>query len=139
MKYKNFFIGVIGVIAVLFILSGCASSLISRYDPETHQNLAYLKPDIVIAYNIYQNDIINPIVVSTINKKFKYILSYERSKGNPNSNTVKQIEIIQKMFLRHAKERVDQEKWTKKQATSKLKNILVAIDIAIDTELSKNK
>jgi hypothetical protein len=138
-KYKNFFIGVIGVIAVLFILSGCASSLISRYDPETHQNLAYLKPDIEGIYAMYQTNNIDTRCLATMNQRFKYILAYEKSKGDPNSPTVKQIEIIQKMFKRHADERISQEKWTKEHADIKLKNILTAIDIVIETELLKNK
>jgi len=70
---------------------------------------------------------------------FRYILSYERSKGNNNLPTIKQIEIIQKMFNRHIKERLSQGRWTIQYANIKLNNILTAIDVAIQSELSKNK
>jgi len=136
MKITN---NLLSITTILLILVGCASSLISRYDSETHQNLAYLKPGIETVYTMYQTNNINSRILYTINQRFKYILAYERSKGDPNSQTVKQIEIIQKMFKRHAKERSSQGIWSIKQANIKLKNILTAIDIAIDTELSKNK
>jgi len=136
MKITN---NLLSITIILLILVGCASSLISRYDPETHQNLAYLKPDIEGIYAMYQTNNINSRILYTINQRFKYILAYEKSKGDPNSYTVKQIKIVQKMFKRHAEERSSQGIWSIKQANIKLNNILTAIDIVIDTELSKNK
>lgn len=127
------------LIILLITLVGCTTSLISRYDPETHRNLAYLKPDIKNIYHMYTTTNINYEYLCKINMVFRYILSYERSKGNNNLPTIKQIEIIQKMFNRHIKERLSQGRWTIQYANIKLNNILTAIDVAIQSELSKNK
>ena len=135
-KYKKSFIG---ITVILLTLVGCASSLMSRYDKETHQNMAYLKPMIEDTYLMYQRIEVDVAYLNKVNNAFRRILSYEKSKGTPNADTVKQIEIVYNMFDRHAKERIAQGMWPKAHAENKLKNIQKAIDLVIESELSKNK
>jgi len=135
-KYKKYFIG---VIVVLFVLVGCAGSLMSRYDKETHQNMAYLKPMIEDVYSMYQKIDVDVVYLNKVNNAFRHILAYEKSKGNPNVDIVRQIEIVYNMFDRHAKERIAQGMWSKAHAENKLKNIQKAIDLVIESELLKNK
>jgi len=137
MKHKTL---IVSFTTVLLILVGCASSLISRYDKETHQNMAYLKPMIEDVYLMYyQKASVDVICLNKINNTFRRILAYEKSKGGPNTDTVKQIKIVYNMFERHANERIKQGIWPKAHAENKLKNIQKAIDLVIESELSKNK
>lgn len=136
MKYKTL---VISLITILLVLCGCAHTLISKYDKETHKNMAYLKPSIDTLYSMYGNSVINIRYTAQLDNRFKLILAYERSKGDPNSDTVKQIEIVYKMFEQHLQERLKFTKWPKEHNANKLKNIQNAIDLVIESERLKNE
>lgn len=111
----------------------------SRYDKETHKNMAYLKPLVEDVYNMYQEKLLDAKYIYSVNNIFRQILSYEKSKGISNLDTVKQIEIVKNMFGRHLKERLTTTVWTKDHTENKLKNIQEAIDIVIESEKLKNK
>lgn len=134
-KYRN----IVGVIFLCFVLLACAAGQITKYDPVTHRNLAYLKPSIEDTYAFYTTNSVPLDYVKTVDTSFRQILSYEKSKGESNKETIEQITIVHDMFRRHFKEWRDNGPWTEQNTTNKMNIILEAIDIAIESEKTKNK
>jgi len=139
---KNYLTKLCGVFILGLMLVSCASARLAYYDNETVKNLTYLKVDVKGVYKQYSEFKINAEEVirevAAIDLTFDKVLEYEKAK-EANSETVKQIEIIQKMFARHFQERISEQKiWPGEFMQMKLKNIQDAFDIAIKTEMSKN-
>jgi hypothetical protein len=126
------------IIAALFLF-GCAANQISYYDNETYKGLTYLKIHIVNVYNTYNQVNLSNTGVNYVLLRLGQMKEYEKWKKD-NNPTYKQIEIIQKMFVRHLKERLSYNKpWEQSYIDNKLKNMLEAVDLAIESELLKNK
>jgi hypothetical protein len=113
--------------------------MVTRYDQITHTNMAYLKPDIDTLYNMYAGGVVDINFLAQIDSQFKYMLAYEKSKGEANADTVKQVEIVHDMLTRHFQERLKAKIWSKEHTDNKRQMIQEAIDIVIDSELKKNK
>jgi hypothetical protein len=136
MKLKKLF----SLIALSLFLFSCAMTQISIYDNETYKSLTYLKPDVEIVYYNYGNEELHRPSINHVIIEIRKIVEYEKWKGEPNRPTYKQVLIIQKMFDRHLKERrASETPWSRKHIQNKLSNIQETINIAIKSELSKNK
>jgi hypothetical protein len=79
-------------------------------------------------------------------KDIKYVkirlmqtLEYEKEKGIPNEKTTKQIQLIIDDFKDYVANRLEQGKWNQTQRDNAVTNINILFDIAISSELKKNK
>jgi hypothetical protein len=66
-------------------------------------------------------------------------LEYEKEKGIPNEKTTKQIQLIIDDFKDYVANRLEQGKWNQTQRDNAVTNINILFDIAISSELKKNK
>lgn len=105
----------------------------------TYKNLTELKPEVVFLYETFTTDSINLERIAYVRLRLAQVYEYEKGKGSKNKETYEQIEIIQNMFERHVKDRLEKGKWTKEHFENVKTNIEEAFDIAIQTERLKNK
>jgi len=128
---------VFSILALIFFLR-CAS-FISYYDPTTYKNLTELKPEVIFLYETFTTDSIDLEKIAQVRLRLAQVYEYEKGKGLCNKDTYEQIEIIQSMFERYVKDRLEKGKWTKEHFENVKTNMGEAFDIAIQTERLKNK
>ena len=124
---------------LVLIFSVHCTSFISYYDPTTYKNLTEVKPEVVFLYETFTTDSVNPEKIVQVRLRLAQVYEYEKGKGLKNKETYEQIEIIQSMFERHVKDRLDKGKWTQEHYENVKTNMEEAFDIAIQTERLKNK
>ena len=132
----------LALVAILTaFLSGCSSflGLPSYYDLTTYKNLTDLKPEVHALYDTFLNDTVDQARIAAIRLKLAQAYEYENGKGQKNAETTEQLQIIQRMFERHADDRMTSGKWTVAHLNNEKNNIGEAFDIAISTERLKNK
>lgn len=122
----------------LVLCVGCYNIGLTYFDPTTYQYLTELKPRIIILYDSFTQEHIDSLEVKAIQLKFAQILEYEKGKGETNSETIRQIEIIQEMFEDHVDGRLAEGPWSDTVLANYKENIRDAFDKAIQTEWSKN-
>jgi hypothetical protein len=111
----------------------------SYYDPTTFKNLTDLKPQVSRLYDSFASDSVDKDEINKISLKMDQAYEYEKGKGEKNIETYKQISIINKMFERNVKDRLDNGKWSETHLENNKQLIIKAFDIAIETEGLKNK
>jgi len=131
----------ISLLCIVISLYNCAQWLgfPSYYDPTTYKNLTDLKPEVLLLYDTFKQEQIEEKKIAALRLKLAQIYEYEKGKGVENSDTTRQIEIIQQMFERHVKDRLEGGRWTLVHSSNVKENIAEAFDIAIRTERLKNK
>lgn len=129
---------ILQILIALCFLAQCAS-LISYYDPTTYKNLTELKPEVAFLYETFTSDSIDMEKIDAIRLRLAQVYEYEKGKGPKNIETYEQIKIIQDMFERHVKERLEHGTWSNEHMENKKTIIQEAFDIAIQTERLKNK
>lgn len=134
-------LAVANLLFLLLYISGCAHLLgfVTYYDPITYKNLTDLKPEVIVLYGTFTGDSVDTDKIAVIRLKLAQIYEYEKGKGAKNIETTKQIKIIQEMFERHVNGRIKNGKWTVTHLNNQKQNIAEAFDIAIQTEILKNK
>jgi len=142
---RNSYVLPFQVARFLFILPllaiGCAHLFgsITYYDPTTYKNLTDLKPEVIMLYRTFTRDSIDSAKFDLVRLKLSQIYEYEKGKGSKNIETCKQVEIINKIYERHVKDRITNGKWNQTNLRDSIQNISEAFDIAIQTEYLKNK
>ena len=126
------------ILIILFLYVRCVS-LISYYDPTTYENLTEIKPEVVFLYETFTEDSVDLARINDIRLRLAQVYEYERGKGLKNKDTYEQVEIIQNMFERHVRDRLEQGKWSEEHMENVKENIEEAFDIAIQTERLKNR
>jgi hypothetical protein len=125
------------------VLAGCQSVPISYYDATTYTNLTNLKAETTVLIESFdkktftQNE--SKIEGATLNLRKAY--EYEKGKGDPNSDTAQQFEIVAKLYADTINEYKDNgpEKLGPKYFQEAARALGQAFDIAIATENVKNK
>lgn len=126
-------------ILLTFVFLTRCTSFVSYYDPTTYRNLTELKPAVAFLYETFISDSIDLAKIAEIRLRLAQAYEYEKGKGAKNQETYEQIEIIQTMFERHVKDRLEHGKWSTEHMENTKTNIQEAFDIAIQTERLKNK
>ncbi len=137
-KERGHFKCIYAIVIILFLYVRCVS-LISYYDPTTYENLTEIKPEVVFLYETFTEDSVDVIKINEIRLRLAQVYEYERGKGLKNKDTYEQVEIIQNMFERHVRDRLEQGKWSEEHKENVKENIEEAFDIAIQTERLKNR
>lgn len=137
----RFRVYMLGVIWILIFSMGCAGWLgfPSYFDPTTYKNLTDLKPQVLLLYDSFTDEDLNKKNIQNIRLKLAQIYEYEKGKGEQNRETYAQIELVQRIFERHIKDRNENERWSEIHLNNQKQNISEAFDIAIQTENLKNK
>jgi len=123
---------------LMLFCAGCPSILISHSDPTTYKNLTDLKPEVVALYQTFTGDDVDQDQIAAINLQFDRMYEYEKGKGQNNTETAKQVDIVRTMFRRHVQDRMETGKWSATDKDNKVANMGEAFDIAIATERLKN-
>lgn len=124
------------------LLQNCASIMgfPTYFDFTTYKNLTYLKPEILMLYDSFATDQPDSEGVRAIRLKLGQMIEYEKGKGLQNAETARQCELINGMFERHVKDRMESGgPWSEEDLANSKENISEAFDIAISTENLKNK
>jgi hypothetical protein len=121
--------------------ASCASLLgfPAYYDATTYKNLTDLKAESLLLYDTFVSDPLDEAKVASVRLKLAQAYEYEKGKGTNNTETRRQLEIIQQMFGRHVNDRLAGGKWTAAHLANQKTNLGEAFDIAIATERLKNK
>jgi len=132
---------VLHLFALAVILCGCAGifSGISYFDPTTYKNLTDLKVEVLALYDTFTGDSLNTSQIASIRLKLAQVYEYENGKGEKNKETREQVKIIQNIFNDHLNERLSGAKWNQPHLGNQKQIIAQAFDIAIQTEMLKNK
>jgi len=133
-------VGALPLLLSLLVL-GCAQFLgfPAYYDPTTYKNLTDVKPEVAALYDTFANDPVDSGRVAAVRLTLARIYEYEKGKGEKNTETTRQIEIIKDMFERHVEDRLKTGKWSATHLANNKDNIAEAFDAAIQTERLKNK
>ncbi len=129
---------IFSLLVTLFLSVRCLS-FVSYYDPTTYLSLTELKPEVAFLYGTFATDSVDLKEISEIRLRLAQVYEYEKGKGLRNKETYEQIEIIQNMFERHVKDRLEEGRWSEEHLMNTKINIQEAFDIAIQTERLKNK
>jgi hypothetical protein len=91
---------VASLLALLLMLAACAGVPVSYYDATTYTNLVDLKVDTTLLVESFDSRKVkdNEAQIAAVSRNLKRAYEYERGKGDPNSDTVKQFEKIMKLF-----------------------------------------
>jgi hypothetical protein len=130
-------------IILLLNLFACSGIPISYYDSTTYTQLTSLKAETTILVESFdtkpyaENE--KKIEDATLNLKKAY--EYEKGKGDPNSNTTKQFDIINGLFTDDVKDYKENQQGElgEKYFQEAAKTLGQAFDIVISTENLKNK
>ena len=135
-KYFN-----LTLLVLMIHLSGCANwiGFPEYFDPTTYKNLTDLKPEVMMLYDTFTKETPDDKKLEKIRLKLAQIYEYEKGKGDKNRETYTQIKMIDDMFERHIKNRIENGAWSKTHLENQKENIGEAFDIAIHTESLKNK
>ena len=123
----------------LLYLAGCTSVLWSppSYDSATYKSLTDLKPEVVVLYKTFAGEDLKLEKIEAVRLRLAQIYEYEKGKGEGGIETVRQIEIIQRMFERDVKDRMETGRWGEAHLANQRQGITEAFDIAIQTERLK--
>jgi len=123
----------------LFYLAGCTSALWSppSYDSATYKSLTDMKPEVVVLYKTFADEDLKLEKIEAVRLRLAQIYEYEKGKGEGGIETIRQIEIIQRMFERDVKDRMENGRWNEVHLANQRQNITEAFDIAIQTERLK--
>jgi len=129
------------VIAVALVVGGCyfLPARIAYFDITTYKNLTEVKPEILFLYDTVTSDEIDQASINEIKLRLAQIYEYEKGKGEENTETARQVEIIANMFSRHIEDRLGEGPWTLEHRENQKGLIAEALDIAIATETMKNR
>ncbi len=129
--------------AVLVALSGCSGIPISYYDTNTYKNLTGLKVETTMLVASFDSKSINKNAerIEKVTMNLRKAYEYEKGKGEPNSDTMRQFRKIVKLFESDVKDyRENGPKSLGKKYFQEAAIVLgQAFDIAISTENLKNK
>lgn len=109
------------------------------YDATTYKNLTDLKAEALFLYDTFMSDSVDEAKIGSVRLKLAQAYEYEKGKGTNNTETRKQMEIIQQMLGRHVHDRLAGGPWTAAHLANQKTNLGEAFDIAIATERLKNK
>lgn len=123
----------------LVYIAGCASALWPppSYDSTTYKSLTDLKPEVILLYKTFAGEDLKSGKIEAVRLRLAQIYEYERGKGEEGTETVRQIEIIQRMFERDVKDRMETGRWSETHLANQRQGITEAFDIAIQTERLK--
>src|SRR3990172_1543500 len=123
----------------LLYLAGCASVPWSppSYDSATYKSLTDLKPEVILLYKTFGGEELKAGKIEAVRLRLAQIYEYERGKGEEGIESVRQIEIIQRMFERDVKDRMETGRWGEAHLANQRQGITEAFDIAIQTERLK--
>jgi hypothetical protein len=132
-----------GFVILLLTLQACTGIPISYYDSTTYKNLTSLKAEATTLVESFDTKKLeeNQSKIEEVTMAFKKAFEYEKGKGEPNSDTIKQFEKIISLF----KDDVNEYRESKpgelgRKYFSQAAVVLgQAFDIAISTENLKNK
>jgi len=128
------------VLAAILTLHGCGIfSPVSYYDSTTYRNLTELKVYTSFLYDSFMEDSVDQKDIKYVKIRLMQTLEYEKEKGIPNEKTTKQIQLIIDDFKDYVANRLEQGKWNQTQRDNAVTNINILFDIAISSELKKNK
>lgn len=133
------------IASVIFLLNliACAGLPISYYDATTYTQLTSLKAETTTLVESFDTkpytENQKKIEETTLNLKKAY--EYEKGKGNPNSDTTKQFDMIYGLFIMDVKDYTENKpgELGEKYFQEVAKILGQAFDIAISTENLKNK
>ncbi len=130
-------------LALWLLLAACAGVPVSYYDATTYANLVDLKVDTTLLVGTFDTTRLkeNQTQIAAVSRNLKRAYEYERGKGDPNSDTVKQLDIIMNLFNEDVQTYRDNGPGTLgKRYFQEAAGVLgQAFDIAIATENEKNK
>lgn len=129
------------VILSSIFIAGCAQwfGFPAYFDATSYKSLTDMKPQVLLLYDTFTKNDPEEKTIESVRLKLAQMYEYEKGKGEKNRETTIQIGIIQNMFERHVKDRLENGIWTKTHAANTKENIGEAFDIAISTENLKNK
>ena len=123
-------------------LTGCAIP-ITYHDATTYKNLTDLKAEAMILVETFDTKPVagNEAAIADLTLKFRKAYEYEKGKGQPNSRTMEQFEIIQKDLNEDIADYRENGngKLGPKYFQEAARVLGQAFDIAIATESLKNK
>ena len=130
-------------VLILLCLTACIGIPISYYDATTYTQLTSLKAETTTLVESFDTKpfVNNQAKIEETTLELKKAYEYEKGKGNPNSDTTKQFEIISGLFLEDVKDYKENgpgalgPKYFQQAAVA----LGQAFDIAIKTENLKNK
>jgi len=124
---------------LLVLISACAAIQISSFDRGTYEHLTFLKAQMSELYSNYTQIGIQISKIRKMQILLEQYAEYEKWKPH-NTETYKQFQLIEDMFNRHLRERLDSKNpWSKSYTEHKLSMINNLINISIKTELHKNR
>ena len=133
----------LSIVLLLLSLFGCAGIPISYYDATTYTHLTELKVETTFLVQSFDTKkvIKNKRKIEEVTISLKKAYEYEKGKGEPNSDTVKQFTEIIKLFNDDVKEYRENgpEILGNKYFQEAAVVLGQAFDIAIATENEKNK
>ena len=123
----------------LVCITGCAPVLWPppSYDSTTYKSLTDLKPEVILLYKTFGGEELKAGKIEAVRLRLAQIYEYERGKGEEGIESVRQIEIIQRMFERDVKDRMETGRWGEAHLANQRQGITEAFDIAIQTERLK--
>jgi len=134
------FVRISAAVSALFYLSSCSLFQgVTRYDPVTYKNFTDLKPELGLLYDSFAVEgAPDQEKIAAFRLKLDQMVEYEKGKGEKNVRTARQVENIQKLFERHVEDRT-RGTWNPTHLGNQKQTILEALDLAIETEQTKNK
>ncbi len=126
----------------LALLAGCAwipFLQVSRFDPATEQNLAELRPAVSAAYAGFAQDPLDTTALASVRGRLDDALAHERTKGEANRRTTRQLELILATFDRDLASRRGGPPWSAAAVANARENLEEAFDIALRTERAKRR
>lgn len=126
----------------LALLAGCAwipFLQVSRFDPVTEQNLIELKSAVSAAYAGFAQDPLDTAALASVRGRLDDALVHERTKGEANRRTTRQLELILATFDRDLASRGSGPPWSPAAVANARENLEEAFDIALRTERAKRR
>lgn len=131
------------LLVLWLVLVACAGVPVSYYDATTYANLVDLKVDTMLLLESFDTLKAkeNETQIAAVSRNLKRAYEYERGKGDPNSDTVKQLDIIMKLFFDDVQTYRENGPGALGQRYFQEASVVLgqAFDIAIATENEKNK
>jgi len=133
----------IGTILLLLTLLGCSGIPISYYDVTTYTQLTALKAETTLLVESFDTKSVNDNqgAIDKITLNLRKAYEYELGKGEPNSDTIKQLKKIQGLFEDDVKDYKENTPLVLGEKYFREASVVLgqAFDIAIATENLKNK
>ncbi len=133
----------IGTILLLLTLLGCSGIPISYYYATTYTQLTALKAETTLLVESFDTKSVNDNqgAIDKITLNLRKAYEYELGKGEPNSDTIKQLKKIQGLFEDDVKDYKENGPLVLGEKYFREASVVLgqAFDIAIATENLKNK